>query len=51
VVEVDGGINSETIIAASAAGADWFVSGTTIFSADDPAKTIAELKAATYQTI
>jgi ribulose-phosphate 3-epimerase len=43
-VEVDGGINAETIEAAAEAGADVFVAGSAVFSADDPARAVAELR-------
>jgi ribulose-phosphate 3-epimerase len=43
-VEVDGGINADTIEAAAEAGADVFVAGSAVFSAADPAKAIAELR-------
>jgi ribulose-phosphate 3-epimerase len=44
-VEVDGGINVDTIEQAAAAGADVFVAGSAVFGADDPAKAIAALRA------
>ena len=43
-VEVDGGINAETIEAAAEAGADVFVAGSAVFAADDPARAVAELR-------
>jgi ribulose-phosphate 3-epimerase len=43
-VEVDGGINDETIEQAAAAGADVFVAGSAVYGADDPARAIAELR-------
>jgi ribulose-phosphate 3-epimerase len=45
LVEVDGGINDETIEAAAEAGADVFVAGSAVYGADDPAKAIAALRA------
>ena len=36
-VEVDGGVNSQTIPKLVEAGADWFVAGSAIFGAADPA--------------
>jgi ribulose-phosphate 3-epimerase len=36
-IQVDGGITAETIGAAAAAGADWFVAGTSVFGAPDRA--------------
>jgi ribulose-phosphate 3-epimerase len=44
-VEVDGGINADTIEQAAEAGADVFVAGTAVFGADDPDKAIAALRA------
>jgi ribulose-phosphate 3-epimerase len=43
-VEVDGGINEQTIVAAAEAGADVFVAGSAVFSAADPARAVAELR-------
>jgi ribulose-phosphate 3-epimerase len=43
-VEVDGGVNEETIVAAAEAGADVFVSGSAIYHADDPAKVVDALR-------
>lgn len=45
-IEVDGGINRTTAPIAREAGANVFVAGTSIFRATDPAKTMAELRAA-----
>lgn len=45
-VEVDGGINLQTIAVSAQAGVDVCVAGTSVFQAQDPAKMIAELKAA-----
>ena len=45
LVEVDGGINAETIEQAAAAGADVFVAGSAVYGADDPARAIAGLRA------
>ena len=44
-IEVDGGINADTIEQAAAAGADVFVAGSAVYGADDPAKAIAGLRA------
>jgi ribulose-phosphate 3-epimerase len=44
-VEVDGGINEETIVQAAEAGADVFVAGSAVYGADDPAAAIAALRA------
>ena len=43
-IEVDGGINLNTIREASAAGANIFVAGNAVFSTEDYGKTIRELK-------
>jgi ribulose-phosphate 3-epimerase len=45
VVEVDGGINDETIEQAAEAGADCFVAGSAVYSASDPAAAVASLRA------
>jgi ribulose-phosphate 3-epimerase len=45
-LEVDGGINRETIAQVRGAGADTFVAGHAIFSSRDPQKEIAALRAA-----
>jgi ribulose-phosphate 3-epimerase len=44
-VEVDGGINADTIEQAAEAGADVFVAGSAVYGADDPARAIAGLRA------
>ncbi|MGH3664149.1 MAG: ribulose-phosphate 3-epimerase [Micromonosporaceae bacterium] len=43
-IEVDGGINAETIEAAAEAGADAFVAGTAVYGADDPAAAVRKLR-------
>ena len=50
-LEVDGGINRETIAQVRDAGADTFVAGHAIFSARDPKKEIAALRAACATTV
>lgn len=45
-IEVDGGINADTIEAAASAGADAFVAGTAVYGADDPAAAVRRLRAA-----
>ena len=45
-IEVDGGINEKTVALASAAGANIFVAGNAVFSADDCAAVIASLRSA-----
>ncbi|MFG1926160.1 ribulose-phosphate 3-epimerase [Cryptosporangium sp. NPDC048952] len=44
-IEVDGGINADTIHAAAEAGADTFVAGSAVYNADDPARAVAALRA------
>lgn len=44
-IQVDGGINKDTISIAAKAGANVFVSGNAIFSSDEAEKTIADFKA------
>jgi ribulose-phosphate 3-epimerase len=46
VIQIDGGINEQTIGRAYRAGVDCFVAGNAIFSQKDRAKAIASLKAA-----
>jgi ribulose-phosphate 3-epimerase len=43
-IEVDGGINAETIHSAAEAGADTFVAGSAVYNADDPAQAVAALR-------
>ncbi|HEY3506950.1 MAG TPA: ribulose-phosphate 3-epimerase [Actinocatenispora sp.] len=43
-IEVDGGINADTIGQAAEAGADAFVAGTAIYGADDPAAAARALR-------
>jgi ribulose-phosphate 3-epimerase len=38
-IEVDGGVNAETVVDCAEAGATWFVAGSAIFGSDDPAAT------------
>ena len=45
-LQVDGGINEETIVTAAKSGADTFVAGSSVFASSDPAKQIALLRAA-----
>ena len=45
LVEIDGGINADTIEQAAEAGVDMFVAGSAVFGADDPSKAIAALRA------
>ena len=45
LVEIDGGINEDTIEFAAEAGVDCFVAGSAVYGAKDPAKMVAELRA------
>jgi ribulose-phosphate 3-epimerase len=45
LVEIDGGINADTIEQAAEAGVDMFVAGSAVYGADDPPKAIAALRA------
>ncbi|WP_347060484.1 ribulose-phosphate 3-epimerase [Blastococcus sp. HT6-30] len=45
LVEIDGGINPDTIERAAEAGVDMFVAGSAVYGADDPAAAIAALRA------
>jgi ribulose-phosphate 3-epimerase len=49
-LEVDGGINRETIVACWRAGADTFVAGNAVFSAADPRGEIGALRARCTET-
>ncbi len=42
-LEVDGGVNLDTIASAATAGADLFVAGTAVFGAANPAMAVSEL--------
>ena len=44
IVEIDGGINAETIEQAAEAGVDCFVAGSAVYGAGDPAKAVAALR-------
>jgi ribulose-phosphate 3-epimerase len=44
LVEIDGGVNADTIEQAAAAGVDCFVAGSAVYSADDPAAAVAALR-------
>jgi ribulose-phosphate 3-epimerase len=44
VVEIDGGINEDTIEEAALAGVDCFVAGSAVYSAADPAKAVESLR-------
>src|SRR5690349_9534877 len=44
LVEIDGGINADTIEAAAEAGVDCFVAGSAVYGADDPRRAVALLR-------
>ena len=44
-LQVDGGVSLETIERCAEAGADVFVAGSAVYSADDPDRMVAELRA------
>ena len=44
LIEVDGGVNTETAPACIEAGADWLVAGSALFRADDPAAVVRVLQ-------
>ncbi|GJF15619.1 ribulose-phosphate 3-epimerase [Mycolicibacterium cyprinidarum] len=44
IVEIDGGINNDTIEQAAEAGVDCFVAGSAVYSAKDPAAAVAALR-------
>ena len=44
LIEIDGGINEDTIVAAAEAGVDCFVAGSAVYGADDPARAVAVLR-------
>ncbi|GAA3285632.1 ribulose-phosphate 3-epimerase [Nesterenkonia halobia] len=43
-VQIDGGVNAETILRAADAGADTFVAGSAVYAAEDPDAAIAGLR-------
>jgi ribulose-phosphate 3-epimerase len=44
LVEIDGGINADTIEAAAEAGVDCFVAGSAVYSAADPGLAVESLR-------
>jgi ribulose-phosphate 3-epimerase len=44
LVEIDGGINADTIERAAEAGVDCFVAGSAVYGADDPGRAVAALR-------
>ncbi|WP_184696148.1 ribulose-phosphate 3-epimerase [Saccharothrix tamanrassetensis] len=49
VVEIDGGINADTIEQAAEAGVDCFVAGSAVYDATDPGQAVARLRAQAAQ--
>ena len=45
VVEIDGGINADTIEQAAEAGVDCFVAGSAVYGAEDPSRAVEALRA------
>jgi len=45
LVEIDGGINADTIEAAAEAGVDCFVAGSAVYGAADPGEAVRKLRA------
>jgi ribulose-phosphate 3-epimerase len=45
LIEIDGGINADTIEAAAEAGVDCFVAGSAVYGAGDPAQAVESLRA------
>ncbi|HEX5401960.1 MAG TPA: ribulose-phosphate 3-epimerase [Pseudonocardiaceae bacterium] len=45
LIEIDGGINEDTIAAAAEAGVDCFVAGSAVYAAADPAAAVVDLRA------
>jgi len=45
-IEVDGGVDEQTIVACAEAGADAFVAGTAVYGATDPAEAVTRLRRA-----
>ena len=45
LIQIDGGIDTDTIGAASAAGVDVFVAGSAVYGAEDPAEMVRTLRA------
>jgi ribulose-phosphate 3-epimerase len=48
-LQVDGGVDEQTIVRCAEAGADVFVAGSAVYSADDPAEAVTRLRAAAEQ--
>ncbi len=48
-LQVDGGVDEETVVRCAEAGADVFVAGSAVYKADDPAGVVRRLRAAAEQ--
>jgi ribulose-phosphate 3-epimerase len=48
-LQVDGGVDEDTIVRCAEAGADVFVAGSAVYGADDPADAVRRLRAAAEQ--
>ena len=44
LVEIDGGINADTVEQAAEAGVDCFVAGSAVYGADDPMRAVQALR-------
>ncbi len=43
-IEIDGGVGTENIAEAAKAGVDWYVAGSSVFHAPDPAQAVRDLR-------
>ncbi|MET0190926.1 MAG: ribulose-phosphate 3-epimerase [Pseudonocardia sediminis] len=50
LVEIDGGINADTIAEAAEAGVDCFVAGSAVYGAEDPGRAVAALRDSVRRT-
>jgi ribulose-phosphate 3-epimerase len=50
-IEVDGGIDEDSIVEAARSGADTFVAGTAVFTAQDPAEAVRRLRHRAERTV
>ena len=50
-LQVDGGIDEQTIVQCAEAGADVFVAGSAVYGADDPAAAVSRLRSTAEKTI
>lgn len=50
-IEVDGGLNADTVHKAAAAGANVIVAGTSIFGSTDPAETISSFRKSVINSV